>query len=80
MNCRECAEFLVDYCSGELAPEVRATFERHLTLCPNCVIYVEQYRATIEAGKVAFENDATEDFPEELVRAILAARRHESRD
>ena len=80
MNCRECAEFLVDYCSSELAPEVRATFERHLTLCPNCLTYVEQYRATIEAGKAAFDDDAIEDFPEELVRAILAARRHESRD
>ncbi|MGH9176066.1 MAG: anti-sigma factor family protein [Vicinamibacterales bacterium] len=75
MTCRECAEFLADYLSGEVPPDVRATFERHLTRCPNCVTYVEQYRATIEAGKAAFEHETPEDFPEELVRAILAARK-----
>jgi anti-sigma factor RsiW len=75
VTCRECAEFLADYLSGELAAEVAATFERHLTRCPNCVSYLEQYRATIEAGKVACADEPPDDFPEELVRAILAARR-----
>ena len=77
MNCRECAEFLADYLAGDLATEVRTTFERHLERCPNCVSYLEQYEATIRAGKAAFGEEpvAVEvDFPEELVRAILAAR------
>ena len=78
MNCRECAEFLADYLEGELAEDVRTTFERHLGRCPNCVSYLEQYKTTIRAGKTAFADDpvaAEADFPEELVRAILAARR-----
>ena len=75
MNCRECSEFLADYVSGDMAAEVRATFELHLTRCANCVIYVEQYRITIAAGKAAFDREVAEDLPEELVRAILAARR-----
>jgi anti-sigma factor RsiW len=74
VNCRDCAEFLADYLSGELAADVRATFERHLTRCPNCATYLEQYRATIEAGKAAFESEPVEDFPEELIRAILSTR------
>ena len=76
MTCRECAEFLADYLAGDLASEVRATFERHLERCPNCVNYLDQYKATIRAGKAAFANEAGDqtDFPEELVRAILAAR------
>lgn len=77
MNCRECAEFLADYLAGELAEEVRTTFERHLGRCPNCVTYLEQYKATVRAGQAAFADDAAgeePDFPEELVRAILAAR------
>ena len=37
MTCREFAEFLSDYLSGELSPETRAQFEGHLTVCPNCV-------------------------------------------
>jgi anti-sigma factor RsiW len=75
VTCRDCAEFLADYLSEELASDVRATFERHLTRCPNCVTYLEQYRATIEAGKAAFADQDADDFPEELVRAILAARK-----
>ena len=78
MNCRECAEFLADYVAGDLATEVRTTFERHLERCPNCVSYLEQYKTTIRAGQTAFTDDpaaAEPDFPEELVRAILAARR-----
>ncbi len=75
MTCRDCAEFLSDYLAGELDGEVRATFERHLSLCPNCVTYFEQFRATIKAGKQAFEGDEGEAVaPEELIRAILALR------
>lgn len=74
MTCRECAEFLGDYLSGELALDVRATFERHLTRCSNCETYVEQYRVTIKAGQAACEGELAEDFPDELIRAILAAR------
>ena len=75
MTCRECSEFLSDYLDGDLAVEARATFERHLSACPNCVTYLEQFAATIRAGKVACASEASEDLPEELVRAILDARR-----
>ena len=44
MTCRECAEFLSDYLEGDLAIEVRQVFEGHLSLCPNCVTYLEQFR------------------------------------
>lgn len=75
MTCRECGEFLSDYLAGELPSDVRSTFERHLSLCPNCVTYLEQYRATVRAGQAAFGDDAEADVPEELIRAILASRR-----
>ncbi len=75
MTCRECADFLSDYLAGDLSVEVRATFERHLSLCPNCAIYLDQFRATVKAGKHAYEAAETAEMPEELVRAILAARR-----
>ena len=75
MKCRECDEFLVDYVAGELPAEVLATFEVHLARCRNCRAYLEQYRATIEAGKTAC--DAYKEglrMPEELIQAILAAK------
>ena len=75
MKRRECDEFLADYVSGELPADVLATFEVHLSRCRNCRVYLEQYRATINAGKTACEA-AKEglQIPEELIQAILATR------
>ena len=78
MTCREFADFLADYLSGELSPGTRAQFERHLEVCPNCVAYLSNYRDTIALGRtVMAENDASvpADVPEDLVKAILASCR-----
>ncbi len=78
MTCREFADFLAEYLSGELAPETRTQFERHLDVCPNCVAYLSNYRDTIALGRRAFtEEDASVpgDVPDDLIQAILASRR-----
>ncbi len=78
MTCREFADFMMDYLSGDLAPDVVAAFERHLAACADCHRYLTQYRATVEAGKAAFSSDdgaLPDDVPEELIQAILASRR-----
>jgi anti-sigma factor RsiW len=78
VTCREFAEFMADYLSGELSPETRAQFERHLGVCPNCVAYLSNYRDTIALGRRAFaEDDAAvpDDVPDGLVQAILTSRR-----
>ena len=78
MTCRELADFIADYLSGELSPDVRGTFERHLRVCPNCTTYLAAYRETVALGKRAFDDDTAAlpaDVPEDLVKAILAARR-----
>lgn len=80
MTCRELADFLMDYLNGDLTADVRAAFDRHLSLCPNCVSYLSAYKTTIELGRRAFKDDsadASAAVPEDLVRAILAARDRE---
>ena len=77
MTCRELADFLGDYLSGELLPDASASFEQHLAECVNCRRYLAQYRRTIDLSRRAFEDvNATtpEDVPEDLVKAILSAR------
>jgi anti-sigma factor RsiW len=72
------ADFIADYLSGELAPPARATFERHLQVCPNCVAYLSNYRDTIALGRRAFADDGAsvpDNVPDGLVDAILASRR-----
>lgn len=76
MTCREASEFLLDYTSGELDAAVRTEFDVHIERCPNCLRFVMQYRATINAGRAAFADpdaDAATELPPDVVRAILAA-------
>jgi anti-sigma factor RsiW len=78
VTCREFADFLADYLSGELSPGTRQQFERHLEVCPNCVAYLSNYRDTIVLGRAAISEDddsVPADVPEDLVKAILASRR-----
>lgn len=78
MTCRELADFIADYLSGEIAEEHRALFDHHLSLCVNCRNYLDRYKLTIELGRRAFDDDVAEvpaDVPEDLVKAILASRK-----
>jgi anti-sigma factor RsiW len=78
VTCREFAEFIMDYLAGELPADARAPFERHLTRCHGCHEYLAQYKSTVEAGRLAFQNPDEEvpaEVPEELIKAVLAAKR-----
>lgn len=77
MTCREFADFMADYVSGELLPEAKALFERHLSECDTCVTYLKDYQAAIRLGRQAYDTPhapVPEAVPEALVKAILAAR------
>jgi len=76
ISCRQLIDFLADYHDGSLSPGIRAEFERHLSVCPSCVAYLESYRRTVALGKAALapsDDAASGAVPEGLVRAILAA-------
>ncbi len=78
MTCRELTEFLAEYLSKELASGQLREFERHLEGCEPCVAYLKGYEAAVKLGKVAFKDPdelVPDKVPEELVQAILAARR-----
>lgn len=75
LTCRELADFVMAYLDDELAPAERRDFEAHLAECPDCIAYVRSYRATVELGRTRGGDDAVPEMPEDLVEAILAARR-----
>lgn len=77
MTCRDLVDFLMAYLDGDLPEDQRARFETHLSVCPACVVYMNTYIETVRLGKAAcatLEGPVPDDVPEELVRAILAAR------
>ena len=78
MTCRELAEFLMDYLDRELPLRQRVVFEIHLRMCPGCKNYLKSYKETVELGKSICEEPdgpVPQEVPEELVQAIMAARR-----
>jgi anti-sigma factor RsiW len=77
MTCRELVEFLMDYLDGVLPEPERSCFEEHLGECPDCIAYLASYREAVRLGKEACTTgDAIPaEVPEDLVRAVLAARR-----
>jgi anti-sigma factor RsiW len=78
MICREVVEFLTEYLSGEMQADQWLAFEQHLEACPECVAYVKSYEETVRLGKAVFSHPderIPEDVPEDLVQAILAARK-----
>jgi hypothetical protein len=78
MNCQEFADFLAEYVDKSL-PEVQITaFEMHIADCPPCGSYLKSYELTIRLGKDALCPDEAipPDVPEDLIQAILRARRN----
>ena len=76
MTCQEIIEFLMRYLDGELPADQAASFQEHLGDCPACVDYLKTYREAIRLGREACAGGADcSQVPEELIQAILAARR-----
>jgi anti-sigma factor RsiW len=78
VTCREATEFLTDYIAGDLDPAVTAVFERHISRCPNCQVFLAQFKDTVAAGSRAYDDPdlaATATMPEDLVAAILSTVR-----
>lgn len=77
ITCRELIDFIADYLEGALTEAQSNDFQSHLARCPSCLAYLATYEKTMRAGKVAMRYDdaAGDDAPEDLIRAILSARR-----
>lgn len=78
VTCREFIDFLMDYLSGDLPDDQRQEFDRHLGECPSCVAYMKTYKQAVEIGRSVLaptDDPVPEDVPEDLLKAIFAARK-----
>ena len=78
LTCRQVADFLMAYLDHELDTAARAAFDAHLHECDECVLYLRSYVDAVRLGKAAYRDPdaaATDVMPEQLVRAVLAARK-----
>lgn len=78
ITCREVEDFIVDYVDDALPWRQRLVFQIHLIFCRECRDYLASYTHTLALSKAVFEHSETPaagEIPEDLVRAILAARK-----
>ena len=68
--CREVVELVTRYLEGALPAGERTRFEGHLSVCPHCTRYLEQFRQTIRATGKLREEDLAPEVKENLVAAF----------
>ena len=77
ITCREFEDFLIDYLDGTLSSKQRLVFEFHLKLCREYRDYLAAYQRAIEFTQHVFRDPEAalpKEVPEDLVRAVLAAK------
>jgi len=80
LTCAEFEAFVLDYLEGSLPATQRAIFKMHLFVCKDCQRYLAAYVRSVAMGKAVFKDPSMavpEDVPEDLVQAILAAKKAE---
>ena len=78
ITCREFEEFVLRYLDGELPRRQVRIFEWHMRLCRECREYLAAYQRALEIGKAVLgpdEEPVPADVPEDLVAAVLEAKR-----
>ena len=79
ITCKEFEDFVQRHLDGELSDKQRSTFEWHLSLCRECREYLAAYKHAIEitdAVLTPVKSPIPDEVPEDLIKAILEARKH----
>ena len=78
IDCDEFEGFILAYLEGDLPARQRFVFETHLKVCRECRDYLAAYRASLELARASYRGPShqpPEEMPEDLIKAIVAARR-----
>ena len=51
MTCRQFADFIADYLSGNYRQTCAPDFDHHLQICTNCVKYLADYKAASRSAR-----------------------------
>lgn len=81
LTCAEFQEMLDAYIDGDLSVGARAMVDFHTKTCPICDRYLAAYRKVRDLAAETLTEDETaalEEVPEDLVTAVLAARKAEN--
>jgi len=78
ITCREFEQFVLSYLEGDLPTRQAKRFKWHLRICRECREYLAAYQRSMEIGKAVLGapgDSVPDEVPEDLVKAVLDARR-----
>ncbi len=78
LSCEDVNQFIIDYLEEMIPPRIRSRFEAHISECPDCGPYFDQYLQTVELVK--YEGAIQPEPPAELVELTLAFLREHYND
>ncbi len=70
LSCEDVNQFIIDYLEETIPPRTRSRFEAHISECPDCGPYFDQYLQTVDLVKEA--ETIQPQPPEELIALTLA--------
>lgn len=74
-TCKQIADLMLDYLTDQLHPTVKQEFTKHLSICPDCVSFVNTYKKTVQSTATL----RTEDMPPKVRDNVLGFLRKKLR-
>jgi hypothetical protein len=57
LTCQEIVNLVTEYLEDSMNPQLRVSFEKHVTICPACRAFLSQMRETIRiSGQIRSES------------------------
>ena len=76
ITCQSFLDDLSDYIDGDVAQEIRVTFEAHLAKCPNCWVVFDETQRTVEIVQRYDCHPLPEKVRERLLQTLSAKLRN----
>ena len=73
LDCKDLVEHLGDYLENEMAAELRASLEQHLSHCRTCQVILDSTRKTIRIVTESGSFDVPGDLSDRLIAKIMKA-------
>jgi anti-sigma factor RsiW len=74
VRCIEMVEVVTEWMEGALDDDTRIAVEEHLAICPDCLAYLDQLRATTALAEHTADDDTEPPPPDVRARLVAAFR------
>lgn len=57
LSCRKATALISDYVNGRLDPLLQDAFDRHVSICPDCIAFLNTYKKALQLAKSFLDQD-----------------------